>query len=302
MTQYEDVLNHLMFHKALLSDHEGGERITRYMAMVHEIEHGHYLAVRDPMEKAIAAAFELVLDAQFDPWDIDLAAFTKLYLDKVRDDGVVNFVTAGKLVAMAWSILKLQTDEVVAKAEPPKPQGDFYFSEWDPGLDVYSSPQEFDYTQAVLQGHVPLQEAIRREGKRAVTLVELMQAFDEARVEAELQLQLAALREKNRAAVSTTVGFERKVHGEDLNEDMALTWSRIMEHNGSPVAFETLATRDPWDRVTVFVAVLFLAKMEKVALLQKDFPFGEIYVQRLSVEETIATALVPEAKPPEVAA
>ncbi|TLZ51200.1 MAG: hypothetical protein E6K18_05685 [Methanobacteriota archaeon] len=109
MTNYEDVLNHLMFHKALTADHESGERINQYLQMVHEIEGGHYLAVRDPMEKAIAAAFELVIAEQFDPWDIDLAAFTKLYLEKVRDDGVVNFVTAGKLVAMAWSILRSRT-------------------------------------------------------------------------------------------------------------------------------------------------------------------------------------------------
>lgn len=302
MTQFEDVLNHLMFHKAILNDHEGGERITRYMRMVQEIEQGHYLAVRDPMEKAIAAAFELVLEAQFNPWEIDLAAFTKLYLEKVRDDGVVNFVTAGKLVAMAWSILKMQSDEIVAKAEPPKPQGEFYFQDWDLGLDVYDSPQEFDYTQAVLGGRVPLQEAIRREGKRAVTLIELMQAFDEARVEAELQLQLAALREKNRADITTTAGFERKVHGEDLNEDLALTWSRILQQNGSDIAFESLTNRDPWDRVTVFVAVLFLAKMEKVALVQRDFPFGEIFVKRLSQEETIEPVANPQAKPAEVAA
>ena len=300
MTQFEDVFNHLVFHKALLNDHEGGERITRYLRMVQEIEQGHYLAVRDPMEKAIAAAFELVLEAQFNPWEIDLAAFTRMYLEKVRDDGVVNFVTAGKLVAMAWSILKLQSDELMTKAEPPRPAEESYFADWDLGLDAYDAPEGFDYTQAVLRGRVPLDEAIRREGKRAVTLVELMQAFDEARVEAEQQLQLAALREKNRAKVAE--GFERKVHGEDLNEDLALTWSRILQHNGGPIPFEALANSDPWDRVTVFVAVLFLAKMEKVALTQKDFPFGEIYVQRASQDETIETVATSEAKRAEVAA
>jgi segregation and condensation protein A len=293
VSQFEDVLSHLMFHKALLNDHEGGERISRYMRMVQEIEQGHFLAVRDPMEKAIAAAFELVLEQEFNPWEIDLAAFTKLYLEKVRGDGVVNFVTAGKLVAMAWQILKMQSDELVAKAEPPKPQ-EFYFSDWDLGLDVYDSPEQFDYTQAVLRGKVPLQEAIRREGKRAVTLMELMQAFDEARVEAELQLQMAALREKNRATVPKD--FEKKVHGEDLNEDLALTWSRIVQHDGAAVPLEVLANHDAWDRVTVFISILFLAKMEKVTLMQENFPYGEIYVRRTSKDETIEA--VPSRAPP----
>ncbi|MBI4416377.1 MAG: segregation/condensation protein A [Euryarchaeota archaeon] len=294
MTNYENVLNHLMFHKALLNDHEAGERIGRYLQMVQEIEQGHYLAVRDPMEKAIAAAFELVLEHQFNPWEIDLAAFTKLYLEKVRDDGVVNFVTAGKLVAMAWTILKLQSDELLGRAEPPQ-QPEAFFSDWDLGLDVYDTPEQFDYTQAILQGRIPLQEAIRREGKRAVTLMELMQAFDEARVEAARQLELAALREKNRATAPKDFG--NKVHGEDLNEDLALTWSRILESNGGSIPLAALADHDRWERVTVFVAVLFLAKMEKITLYQENFPYGEIFVKRISSEETLEP--VPAHKPAE---
>jgi len=297
VTQYEDVLNHLMFHKALTADHESGDRINRYMQMVREIEGGRYLAVRDPMEKAIAAAFELVIENQFNPWEIDLAAFTRLYMEKVRDDGVVNFVTAGKLVAMAWSILKMQSDALVAKADPPKPD-EFFFSDWDLGLDVYDTPQQFDYTQVVLQGRVPIQEAIRREGRRAVTLMELMQALDEARVEAARQLELAALREKMRP--TTAKDFEKKVHGEDLNEDLAFTWSRILQFNGTPIPLRSLADRDPWERITVFVSVLFLAKMEKVSISQEDFPYGDIFVKRLSEEETLEPMAV--APKPEVAA
>jgi len=297
VTQYEDVLNHLMFHKALTADHESGDRINQYLQMVREIEGGHYLAVRDPMEKAIAAAFELVLENQFNPWEIDLAAFTRLYMEKVRDDGVVNFITAGKLVAMAWSILKMQSDALVAKAEPRK-QEELYFSDWDLGLDVYETPQQFDYTQVVLQGRVPIQEAIRREGRRAVTLMELMQALDEARVEAARQLELAALRVKMRP--TTPTDFEKKVHGEDLNEDLAFTWSRILQFNGAPVPLRSLADRDPWERITVFISVLFLAKMDKVALSQEDFPYGDIFVKRLSEEETLEPLAV--APKPEVAA
>jgi len=294
VTNYEDVLNHLMFHKALTADHESGERINQYLQMVHEIEGGHYLAVRDPMEKAIAAAFELVIAEQFDPWDIDLAAFTKLYLEKVRDDGVVNFVTAGKLVAMAWSILKMQSDGLLARADPPKPQ-EWPFADWDLGFDASDAPDQFDYAQAVLLGRVPIQEAIRREGRRAVTLIELMQALDEARVEAARQLELAALRQKARVTVPRDFGS--KVHGEDLNEDLALTWSRILQGNGQPLSLEQLANHDPWDRITVFVSVLFLAKMDKVALAQEDFPYGEILVKRLSDEETIEA--VPSPHPPQ---
>ena len=278
------ILNHLLFHKSLISEQDGGERINRYLSMLGEIDQGMHVAVRDPFEKSVVAAFELVLEKQMDPWEIDLVEFTKLFLDKVRKDGVVNFVTAGKLVFLAWSILKLQSDKVLLAAQPPEAEsaGDG----WD--LDLYRDPEDLDYNQLILDGaRMPLNEAIRREGRRAVTLMELMDAFDEARREAEIQMQLNALREQ--AIKRFAPNFHQKVHGEDLTEDIGLTWGRLTQFNGDPVPLRSLVAGSVWDEVTVFMALLFLAQLQKVKLWQKEFPHGEIYVKRLSTEETIAT-------------
>src|SRR5438094_62242 len=177
-----------------------------------------HVAVRDPFEKSVVAAFELVLERQMDPWEINLTPFTKLFLEKVKKEGTVNFVTAGKLVFLAWSILKLQSDKVLLNAMPPEAPPDD--GAWD--LDMFRDPADLDYNQVVLDGTAtPLTGAIRREGRRAVTLMELMDAFDEARREADLQLQRNALREAAIRKFAPT--FHQKVHGEDLTEDMALT-------------------------------------------------------------------------------
>ncbi|HYS71864.1 MAG TPA: hypothetical protein VEM95_05530, partial [Thermoplasmata archaeon] len=61
---YETVLNHLLFHKSLISETDGGGRITRYVTMLGEIDQGMHVALRDPFEKAVAAAFELVLEKE----------------------------------------------------------------------------------------------------------------------------------------------------------------------------------------------------------------------------------------------
>ena len=278
------VLNHLLFHKSLISEEDGGERINRYLSMLNEIDQGQHVAVRDPFEKSVVATFELVLEKQLDPWEIDLVEFTKLFLDKVRKDGVVNFVTAGKLVFLAWSILKLQSDKVLLAAQPPEAEapGDG----WD--LDLYRDPEDVDYNHLILDNaKMPLSEAIRREGRRAVTLMELMDAFDEARREAEIQVQLNALREQ--AIKRFAPNFHQKVHGEDLTEDIGLTWGRLSQFNGDPIPLRSLVAGSVWDEVTVFMALLFLAQLQKVKLWQKEFPHGEIYVKRLSTEETIAT-------------
>lgn len=277
------ILNHLLFHKALVSEADGGQRINRYMAMLTEIDQGLHVAVRDPFEKSIVAAFELVLDKQLDPWEIDLVEFTKLFLNKVRKEGSVNFVTAGKLVFLAWSILKLQSDKVLLDAMPPEQEP---ADGWD--LDMYREPQDLDYNQLILEnGKMPLNEAIRREGRRAVTLMELMDAFDEARREAEIQMQLNALRAA--AVRKFAPNFHQKVHGEDLTEDIGVTWARLIQFNGEPVPLRSLASGSVWDEVTVFMSLLFLAQLRKVKLWQKEYPFGEIFVKRLSKEEALTT-------------
>src|SRR2546428_7804865 len=90
--------------------------------MLNEIDQGMHVAVRDPFEKSIVAAFELVLERHLDPWEINLVQFTKLFMDKVKKDGAVNFVTAGELVFLAPSVLKKQNDKVLLHAPPPPPE------------------------------------------------------------------------------------------------------------------------------------------------------------------------------------
>ncbi len=281
---YQAILNHLLFHKALISESDAGGRINRYLAMLNEIDQGAHVAVRDPFEKSVVAAFELCLERSMDPWEIDLVQFTKLYMKKLRKDGSVNFVTAGKLVFLAWSILKLQSDKVLLAAMPPEAESPS--DDWD--LDMYRQPEDLDYNQAILTGAaMPLSEAIHREGRRAVTLMELMDAFDEARREAEIQMQLNALREA--AVKKFAPNFHQKVHGEDLSEDIGLTWARLTQFNGDPIPLRSLTVGGVWDEVTVFMSVLYLAQLEKIKLWQKEYPYGEILVKRISKEETIST-------------
>src|SRR6184192_1723344 len=127
----------------------------------------------------------------------------------------------------------------------------------------------------------------RASSKASVTLMELMDGFDEARREADIQMQLNALREQ--AIRRFAPNFHQKVHGEDLTEDIALTWQRLAQFNGEPIPLRSLTVGDVWDEVTVFMSLLFLAHLEKVKLWQKDYPYGEIFVRRLSMEVDLPT-------------
>jgi len=274
------VLNHLLWHKALTADHEDGGRIDRYVQMLDEIDQGLHAAVSDPMEKSIAAAFSLVIENRMDPWDLNLAQFTQMFLERMPKDGGVNFLTAGKLVAMAWEVLRRQSEGVLEHSKPPQEFVEPMFEEWDISGLVRPDVPRIDFSAAVQAGSlVPLHEAVRREGHRPVSLLELVDAFRDARGEAQRMLELNALREKARQTLRPA--FTSKLHSEDLSEDIGSTWERIRQLDGGPIPASSLWTTDSWDRVTVFVSILFLVRFGKLRAWQEDFPSGEIFVERL---------------------
>src|SRR5204863_7835843 len=118
---------------------------------------------------------------------------------------------------------------------------------------VFRDPADLECSPGVVDGTAtPPTGAIRREGRRSVTLMELMDAFDEARREADLQLQRNALREA--AIRKFAPNFHQKVHGEDLTEDIALTWQRLAQFNGEPIPLRQLTVGDIWDEVIAFMS------------------------------------------------
>jgi segregation and condensation protein A len=300
--EWDSVLEHLLFHKSLIDEDGDGRKIDDYMAMVRNLETGMTVISADPIEKAISIAFQLVEEHGINPWDIDLSEFTKMYMKRVRNDPDVNFVIAGRLILMAWSILKLQSEEVLSLAEPPAPVEPM---EWDTG--VYSMPEDIDYRETVMSGEMPLlQEAVRGQQARPVTLMELIDAFDEAREEIKMQEALRKLRESQKPQQPRTIGD--KVHRENMQEDIAMTLERLHAAGAAVVPLASLHTDDAWDRIAVFTSLLFLAKLRRVRLDQKSLPYGEIMVKVIDLsvkagEGSVATVSVefPIAIPPAAA-
>ena len=108
----DNVLGHLMFHKALIDEGRGSEKIDRYLGMLRSAEGEKQIAGREPLDRSLQLVFELVLSNDLDPWDVDLMKFAKLYGQRMHHEEV-DFIVAGKLMHMAWSILHLQSREVL---------------------------------------------------------------------------------------------------------------------------------------------------------------------------------------------
>jgi len=284
----EKVLRYLVFHRSLLGEGtDTSALLERYLSLVENLKEGVHLVIADPFQKATALLFELVMDEEFDPWEIDLVKFTQAYLDRVREDGAVNFAIAGRLVYMAWSILYLQSVEVLRNRETidaPAP-GDATSTEIPDGgyLPMLETPEAVDITTTVLESTdaPPLLEMVRHPETRPVSLLELVRAFGEAEAEARRTLRIQELRERLREEQRAPP--EVLVHGDIPERDLKDAWEAALRH---PVD-EPFPLLDLWnplsgrDRlVAIFLAALFLSKERSIELSQETLLTTPVLVRR----------------------
>jgi len=285
----EKVLRYLVFHRSLIGEGEGETPLLeRYLGLVQNLKEGVHIVIPDPFQKAIALLFELVMDEEFDPWEIDLVKFTESYLERVREDGAVNFAIAGRLVYMAWNILYLQSEEILKIRAVPDAgaEGAGLPEAGDDGyLPLLDSPEAVDVTSTVLGSTdpPPLLEMVRHPETRPVSLLELVRAFGEAEADARRALRIEELRDRLREEQRAPP--EVLVHGEVPERDLADTWTAALHHPvGEP--FPLLELWNPLsgrDRlVAIFLALLFLARERSVELRQEVLGASPVLVVRTS--------------------
>jgi segregation and condensation protein A len=287
------VLNHLLFQKAIIDEGDRSEKIDRYLGLLAQAEAGNEMVPSDPIDRSVQLVFELVLSNNYDPWDINLMEFTRMYTKKMHAEEI-NFIVAGKLMYMAWSILKMQSEEVLSIHEQPMP-GEAICSDYDmDSMDQFYDDPVLARINTDVPGCVDLTEAVRHQSTRPVSLIELLDAFEEAKRDAEIQEH----RQKAREVLKlTNEKFDDKAHKEDYEKDVADTWDRIVKCGNGPINIEDLFNGDKEDRVMVFVALLFLAKYGKIALWQDDLPYGQIFLE-IKIPWDIGT--IEETKPASV--
>ncbi len=293
----DEVINHLIFHKSLIDEERSGERIDQYISMINNMDDDGYQISSDPFECAIASVFKLVIDEKMDPWDIDLISFTKMYLEEAKDQENINFLVAGQLVNMAWSILKLQCEEVLDSAEQDQQQEeemmeDTFFSDWDVyDYDMYEEPEDIDFQEEVVESDSqPLEKAIRREEKNPVSLIQLVDAFEEAKKEAKYREKMEKIRkekkeEREQEMRDREENYDTRSHKEDLYHDIGMVWDRICCYEQNVITFNMIHDGRIGDIVTAMVSVLFLHKQKKIKVKQIEYPDGQILVENLVPEE-----------------
>ncbi len=260
----EDLEQHLLFHKAMSENTETYQRIGGYMDILSKAESGERL--QDPVDEAIRSVFSLVLENGIDPWEIDLSEFVRLYNSKVVSNSF-DMIVAGKLMLMAWKILRLQSDSTREMSEPPiiEPEMDFDDSFF------------YEDEETMVVPEVILREAFQREPVRPVTMYELIDAFEEARVEIEVQQQRERMRSQLKA--KEPVKFDNKAHEEDDKHDVEEVWARIQKLGMGQICIDDLYTSDLKENLKTFVSVLHLVRDGRLNVWQDGVPYGDIFVE-----------------------
>ena len=264
MRDTSELEQHLLFHQALTDDDETFERIGAYMDILSQTDSGERL--QDPVDEAIRSVFSLVLDRGMDPWGIDLSEFARTYSEKVRDDDF-DMIVAGKLVLMAWRILRLQSDSTRESSEPPPEPEE---AEPFPEDDVYLEPMAVP--------DVEFKEAFRREPVRPVTMFELIGAFEDARREMEIYRERERVREAIRSK-EPSKKFDNKAHDEDDERAVEAVWERIRKMGAGQLDIEDLYGSDRNDNLSVFIALLHLARDGLIDVWQDELPGGPIHLE-----------------------
>jgi len=281
----DDVINHLLFHKALIDEENDMSRINQYLTMVNKARSGEQVASDNPFDRSIFLAFDLVISQEFNPWNIDLVNFSAMYLKKAQDEKI-DLLTAGRIIYMAWKVLRMQSDNLVSNMETKQEEEHTEFG-WDdiPTGSWFDSDDGYSYTNLIMKSSItPLEKPVRRDSKRKISLIELLGAFDEVRKDVEEYQLISKMRKEERDIIAKKMrkSIKGAAHEDHLEEDIAFVWDKIQNHPKKSMSLKSICELDDSeDRIKTFLSLLFLAYDKKIKIVQRNFPFGEIYIKTI---------------------
>jgi segregation and condensation protein A len=178
-------------------------------------------------------------------------------------------IIAGKLLLMAWKVLRMQSDSTRERSEPPpEPETE----------EFYEDPSD-EYVPLEVP-EVVFKPAYVKDPKRPVTMFELIDAFEDARREAEIAKERERVREALRSK-EPKGKFDNKAHEEDDERTVEAVWERILGLGREELGLEDLLGDDLGINLSVFVSLLHLVRNGFIDVWQDGYPSGAIHVRIL---------------------
>ena len=299
----QDVIDQLLSsgedsHEAALF----GDKIMA-IAATEEAEHQTLI---DPFDRSVALVLSLVREEGLDAWNIDLSSFLKVFTTRIKSEaGSLDLPACGRLIRLSWEVLHQQAEDLFDRVQYSGEEED-----WDDGLgfgwEADYNDEDFYFTNSILEGSADeilpdlLENRVRRDEGRPVTLVELLSAFKDASDDAEM----LRLREENRLAHEEELkeylaDVDGRMHNEDLEGDIKRCWQALrtsclaagqtkvpvlkVMHELKPILEQAFGSVPEGygdeAKVTSFIAGLFLTHRGFASITQDSVPDGEIFLE-----------------------
>ena len=225
---------------------------------------------------------ELAEKNEIDPWDIDIIEITDKYLAALNQTPRENLLNAGRAIFFASVLLRLKSDILLnisnetlissRETENLFPEDELLLEDGRVHLDL-----------ARLESYLIRSSLSKQQRKRKISLGDLITALQQAEEEEDrraLRAKLRADRVFTIAAIDGPEDMFEIAQDDDVEEVVEKVEAIIQEHltTEKPITLSFLSEILN-NKTKPFLALLFLAHVQKVVLEQKEM-YGEIFVYR----------------------
>jgi len=230
-TMRDDIVSRLLGGDADLETNRYLDRLVE-LSKVEEAEHQFLI---DPFDRSVALVFQLFQNSDLDPWDVDLTVFLELFTERINNSENIDLPTCGRLVRMAWSILRGQASTLIERQERSLVEEEEEQT-WDfeDSWENEFSDEDYNFSVGILTGAADevlpgmFEGRIHRDEGRPVTLGELLMGLQAAgRLSEEQRLREQIAKERREANEKARARFGGSLHVENLEDDLERTWNAL---------------------------------------------------------------------------
>ena len=227
----DDIVSRLLGGDTDLETNRYLDRLVE-LSRVEEAEHQFLI---DPFDRSVALVFQLFQNSDLDPWDVDLSVFLDLFTERINNSENIDLPTCGRLVRMAWSILRGQASSLIERQERSLIEEEIDDT-WDfeETWESEFSDEDYNFSVGVLTGAADevlpsmFEGRIHREEGRPVTLGELLMGLQAAgRLSEEQRMREQIAKERREANEKARARFGGSLHVENLEDDLKRTWDAL---------------------------------------------------------------------------
>ena len=314
----DDIVVRLLGGEADLETSRYLDRLVE-LATLEEAEHQFLI---DPFDRSVALVFQLFQSSDLDPWDVDLSSFLEMFNERIKESENIDLPTCGRLVRMAWCILRGQASTLMERQERAFDYEEEEVWDFDGGWEADFDDADYNFSVGVLTGAADevlpqmFEGRIHRDESRPVTLGELLMGLQAAgRLAEEQRLREQIAKERREAHTRARERFSGSLHVEDLEGDLRRTWEALRARSGGsekPVELRTLVDEmmkksidsglnhdeaEAEAQVTALVSALFLTHRGYANLTQEKGRNGRILLKDLWKDDDDFTALTERLNP-----